>query len=145
MIYLLLGILTLLSSCVQPTGVETPKAITMEVVIMSDVYRNDPGVHVPDWAIGKWKDTESGQITEFASDGINAPVSTILFPNPITPQPFLESGGSSFEDAGEERYFIEAKTSGFVYKGKTYGGSFSYELIASEESFTLNGRVVEKM
>jgi len=54
------------------------------------IYKDDKEMHVPEFAIGEWRNKDGHLIVTFKNDGVYMNVETLTMTNPTTTQKYLE-------------------------------------------------------
>jgi len=82
-------------------------------------------------------------VARFTDAGIVEPVSKMLYPNPITPVPFLSAENhTAIEQLSDTAYKVALKGT-FEYNGYPLYGECCHEIIIDGEAVTHNGTAVE--
>ena len=133
---------------------DEPTTIYTEDGTMKE-YTNSKDLHIPAWLAGHevWtippepeegeEQAESRMVARFTDAGIVEPVNKLLYPNPITPEPFLAAEDKTVtERVSDTSYKLTLKGT-FEYKSYPIYGECCHEIAIDGETVTHNGTAVE--
>jgi len=133
---------------------DEPKTIYTEDGIMKE-YTNSKDLHIPAWLAGQevWtippapeegeEQVEPRMVARFTDAGIIEPVSKTLYPNPITPAPFLAAENKTVKERVSDITYKVILKGTFEYNSYPIYGECCHEIAIAGDAVTHNGVAAE--